>query len=914
MNSTKKGVTLIELIIVITVIAIIIIPFSNAFKTTLTLWKKGSTSLDLSKTAHIYTSTLKEKLKHLTDVSLLSTSSNTQGYISFTTASNESYIIFLNSTDNQNKFNRPNTLATSNIIISLVEEQPTTELLIPNTNHFSLESYIEDSSLAFKVVSANNVTTPNYDEINSIKFIIKVEDNNQIETIEHIVDLSKTPIKATGELIYGTQNILFQDITKETTEIELELNEFLSDGDIIKLEQESKTVTIQNSGLYFETISEAIAQAKTGDTILVGYKEEGYNENINISAGIHLKGGYNPITWERNLTLYPSVINTKEGINIASGITSVVLLNSNSILDGFQIDARTLDIAVYVTDAENITIKNTNITNCDIGIYIQNSGGNIIQNDILANKNTLLINQASSLNIIRNILNSNNFAQQENVIIENSSQVTIANNLISNGYSGIDLSNITNCEVIHNAVTNAQNFAIDLTNLNGCTLYNNVIAKNNIGIILSSTNPGSLTTADINSNFFANNKFGNSFNFSLNASNIAVSLSDIQWENDNPYFLDNTLFNLRQTSALIDAGINAQERYTNANPSLGTQSNDIGLYGGLFAGRVGIAEHISLSQDLTSSTITTYITQSFPGDHLVFTTGEFEITTPIELKEHQYLGGTHSLNTQLKHLSPSTLINVANNNDIEHFLINANTNNAIYIANSTQHYLQNIIIKDANTAITLENSIANLRHLTLYNTNTGIRFNNSSGQVSFSIFDTLNLGIENTAISSIISTQNIFTNTNTLYSGNITNATDYVDTFSNLRSPAENSFELNTTANAINFHSHNDVGAVEYYLKEGIFKSKPITSSIDRHYKSLSFEFLINQSQDSSLSEIEIEFENNNTTFKLPTSVLLDNETITSANIDLPIAIIADKFNLNIYLKSYRFNSTPHIDSLKLSW
>jgi competence protein ComGC len=915
MNSKQKGITLVELIIVITVIAIIIIPFSNAFRATLTIWKTGSKSLELSKNTHVYSTTLKEKLHYIKSVNLLSLNSNNNGFINYTDSFDQTFLIFLNSTQNQATFNLNNDLDPHNIVISYVETSPTVELLIPNATYFNLESYVEDPTLAFKVISANNVTSPNYDAINSIKFIIKVESNSLSDTIEHIVDLSKTPIKDTGTTTFGTQDQLFQNINNNSTAIQTPFNDFLSDGDIIRLEQSSFTVTIQHSGNYYSTITDALNNAKAGDTVLVGYSPDGYNENLNIPAGISLKGGYNPITWERNLATYPTNINTKEGLTISAGVTSVIFLNENSTIDGFNIDARTLDIAIYAKDTQNISIRNTTITNCDIGIYLDTVSGDIIQNNITANKNTLSINNATTLLISRNNLQSNNFAQKANVSIQTATDLNIVNNLISNGYSGMDITNLTNSFIAHNAFTKAQNFALDLTNLNSCQLNNNIISENNLGIIVSSSSPGNLTNQDLNNNFFANNKFGDSINFNLNASNISVSLSDIQWENSNPYFSSTTAFTLLNDSPLIDAGLGSQETYTSSNPSKGTQTNDIGIYGGSNAGRIGIGNQISITADLTNSAITTRITNSFPGDIIVFSTGDFNISTPIQLKPYQYLGGTNSRTTKLNHLTASTLINVTNENYLEHFYINANTNTAISIVDSLKQHLTNLIIVNASTAISLQNSVATIRNITFYECTTGVKFNNNtSGDIAFSIFDSLNLGIENTSTTFVVSTRNIFANTNTLYSGNILNTTDYADTMSNLRNPTQDIFELKPTANAINFYNHTDAGSIEYYIYEGVFSTTPITSKIDRYYKNLSLTFLTNQSQPTSLSEIEIEFLNNNKTYTLADIILLDSETITSKNISLPLSIIADDFTLNIYLKSYSFNSTPFIDSLTLSW
>ena len=297
--------------------------------------------------------------------------------------------------------------------MSYVETNPTVELLIPKSTYFNLESYAEDDSKAFKVVSANNITSPNYDEINSIKFVIKITDSQLTERIEHIVDLSKTPIKDAGSALYGDQNNTFEALSLEKENIELVENNFLSDGDIIRLEQVTNTITIQHSGKYFSTITAALAEAKPGDTLLVGTNENGYNENINIPAGVSVKGGYNPITWERNFDKYPTIIKTKEGINITTDVTSVILLNSNASIDGVQIDAKSLDVAIYAKNALNISIRNSKLSNCDIGIYLENSSGDIIQNEITANKNTLSINDSNDLLIARNNLISNNFAQKE---------------------------------------------------------------------------------------------------------------------------------------------------------------------------------------------------------------------------------------------------------------------------------------------------------------------------------------------------------------------------------------------------------------------------------------------------------------------------------------------------------------------
>ena len=101
-----------------------------------------------------------------------------------------------------------------------------------------------------------------------------------------------------------------------------------------------------------------------------------------------------------------------------------------------------------------------------------------------------------------------------------------------------------------------------------------------------------------------------------------------------------------------------------------------------------------------------------------------------------------------------------------------------------------------------------------------------------------------------------------------------------------------------------------------------LSSTIDRHYKTITLDFILKESEKSSFSTIDIGLrqclDTGPTTIDLSTtlntSIIIDSENITSKTLTFPNTVISKDLELIIQLNSYTFNHTPFIDKITLSW
>jgi hypothetical protein len=116
------------------------------------------------------------------------------------------------------------------------------------------------------------------------------------------------------------------------------------------------------------TITNGIARALATTRSRVNVASGAYNENIVLTAGISLYGGYNPVTWERNISANRTSI---YGNNTGGGHNKAVraeLITTATIFDGF---------AVFGQSANSGNINS-------YAIYVRNSNSNLsITNNII---------------------------------------------------------------------------------------------------------------------------------------------------------------------------------------------------------------------------------------------------------------------------------------------------------------------------------------------------------------------------------------------------------------------------------------------------------------------------------------------------------------------------------------------------
>lgn len=111
-------------------------------------------------------------------------------------------------------------------------------------------------------------------------------------------------------------------------------------------------------------ISRAVSTGRSRVTVAAG----SYNENIQLTGGISLYGGYHPVTWERNISANRTAIygnNTGGGHNKA---VRAVAITSATVFDGFTVYGQSASsgsvnsYAIYVLNSNsNLAITNNSI-------------------------------------------------------------------------------------------------------------------------------------------------------------------------------------------------------------------------------------------------------------------------------------------------------------------------------------------------------------------------------------------------------------------------------------------------------------------------------------------------------------------------------------------------------------------------
>lgn len=189
---------------------------------------------------------------------------------------------------------------------------------------------------------------------------------------------------------------------------------------------------------------------------------------------------------------------------------SLVIRRDNIIIDGNNYRLQSLSLSgIYLSERENVTIKNLQITTQSYGIEVSSSSHNNIEsNDVISNSKDGIFLKDSSYNNIE----SNNISNNGNgIVIGSSSNYNniIGNNIENNGF-GINLWDSSNNKISANKIASNRYGGLYLTSSS-----NNTINDNNITNQVESIRLGSISKFN---NFIGNNFTNTDFCIDLDSS------------------------------------------------------------------------------------------------------------------------------------------------------------------------------------------------------------------------------------------------------------------------------------------------------------------------------------------------------------------------------------------------------------
>ncbi len=142
-------------------------------------------------------------------------------------------------------------------------------------------------------------------------------------------------------------------------------------------------------GCTYESIQDAIDGSDPGDRIRVA--QGIYTENLVITKGIILEGGYEASGWTRDIELYEATIDGNR-----SGSVISVTNASTVTIDGFTISGGQADNGggIYVVDSTVVITGNKVLSNTaqDFGggMYVENSAVMVTANDVISNSSGMV--------------------------------------------------------------------------------------------------------------------------------------------------------------------------------------------------------------------------------------------------------------------------------------------------------------------------------------------------------------------------------------------------------------------------------------------------------------------------------------------------------------------------------------------
>lgn len=223
-----------------------------------------------------------------------------------------------------------------------------------------------------------------------------------------------------------------------------------------------------NTGLYYNTIQEAIDASEALNGHIIYVKTGTYYEHVTVSKSLTLVGE-NPDS---------TIIDGNKTGNVIAIMVDNVTISNFTVQHGGMWPEFASGIRLY--DATNCTITRNNIRETGAGVKLDNSPYNTIFNNNMTGNNEGVCLVSSPYNTITGNTIANNY---HGIIIESSYNMVFCNNITENTDAGIFLGWSSGNSVYGNNIISNAN-GISLCNSWYSSIYGNSIISNGKGIYL----------------------------------------------------------------------------------------------------------------------------------------------------------------------------------------------------------------------------------------------------------------------------------------------------------------------------------------------------------------------------------------------------------------------------------------------
>lgn len=876
MKRTNTGFTILEIVLGLLVIGLVSAAFFNSFRTVATISRQSQNTLIQAMKQPSTLPAFDAALTNSTHISAISLTQNPNGFITIHHPQNKRYHIQkINDQIIMSQFNGSTTINTS--------------VIANHVTAFTLTAF------AHPTQSINTQTPVPVHLIQTIQYQVTWTTPNY--TSRQHVSLARTPHDTPGSYQWGatptTNRVPFVGHVS-TTNISVTPAPVGVTRDRAQLELPSKPVTIAYSGLYFDTIQAAINAASSGNMILISEGE--YTETLTLKPGISLVGGYQRHTWHPNPSQYITTLS----------LTQSLQLSHATQLNHLQLIGNGIPVSIQIPTG-NTTLAYCSITNTQQAIAIAGGTHQLINCVVTANAQTIIA-QSADLTIYRSRFASLSTATT-NIHINPQTHLSLRNSLVMGGSAGIQVTQ-GSATIANALIRGTQDAGIRATqNASSSIQIMNSIIESNAGVGIQAPS----ASIQIDYNFLGANTGGNYAPDpgQGDQGNIETGLAG---------YANTTTFELIATSPLVDAGhpsANQTDAFFNSNPSHGTSANDIGLYGGPHAGRLGTyVRSITPSLQLWNQ-----LQIAYPAEIIIVNSGIHTSSQALILKPNSTLIGQSAHQSVIQLTSPAQ-IQIANQpNSTTHIqsltiMGNASTT-GIAMINTGRVTIQGLVLTQLGTAISNQNSTARISHITADSVDYGLISAGKQSTISQSLFSHNNQ-VAITQTSGTVTATDVLLHANTTHTSGTINQINVSDQPIQFVNQPNRLFFLTANSPAINAASHDthtDYGPFPYHHRIGTLTTAPLTSPINRQFTSVTIHYSDGHTHNQPIGgDIKVITIIDGVSTTLSPTIPVIQASPQQTTIPLALTAFGQSIQVKAQLQTTTTDISPILNTLQIDW